>query len=111
MAMPSQPGGQNQAPAVRERGGGDDERGWLGRITAASIGSTLLAFAFGLFVTIYVPGASGLDEAFLGGLSLVVFWPVTILWALFARSGRGAWTRIGIPLLVLLALDAGGLLL
>ncbi|MDA8018234.1 MAG: hypothetical protein MPN21_12380 [Thermoanaerobaculia bacterium] len=85
--------------------------GWKGRISAAVIGGTVLAFAVGVFVTIYMPGFDGLDQAFMGGLVLVLAWPSIMLWVLFARSGGKAWVRVLIPFTLFLALDVGGLFL
>ena len=84
---------------------------WTGRIVAALIGGSLLAFAAGLSVTIYVPGFDGLDQAFMGGLSLVLIWPPIMLWVLFAGSTGRAWRRVLNPLVLFIALDAAGLLL
>ncbi|MEM6453692.1 MAG: hypothetical protein AAF772_01220 [Acidobacteriota bacterium] len=80
------------------------------RAAAALIGGSLLSFVFGFCVTIYVPGADGLDEAFLGGLSLVVIWPAVMLWILFAHSTRQAWLRALVPFVVLLTLGLIGFL-
>ena len=88
-----------------------DTGGWMGRVAAALIGGTLLAFAVGVFVTIYVPGFDGLDEAFMGGLILVLVWPPIMLWALSARSTGKAWARVMIPAFMFIALDAAGLML
>lgn len=85
--------------------------GWRGRIAAALLGGSLLAFAMGVSVTIYVPGFDGLDQAFMGGLSLVVIWPSVMLWILFANSTGRAWKRVLTPLVLFVALDAAGLLL
>ena len=85
--------------------------GWRGRVAAAIVGGSLLSFALGLCVTIYVPGQDGLDEAFMGGLALVVVWPIAMLWILFAHSAWGAWKRALIPLALLIALDVAGLML
>ena len=87
------------------------ETGLRWRVAAALIGGSLLAFAASVSVTIYVPGFDGLDEAFLGGLTLVAIWPLIMLWVLFARSGWHAWKRVLIPTAVFLALDVTGLLL
>ncbi|MEM1205865.1 MAG: hypothetical protein AAGN66_21725 [Acidobacteriota bacterium] len=87
------------------------EGGWKGRISASLIGGSLLAFSIGLFVTIYVPGYDGLDEAFLGGLALVLLWPVLMLWALFARTTAWAWGRVLVPTVLILTMSVVGLLL
>ncbi|MEM8964536.1 MAG: hypothetical protein AAGD38_23820 [Acidobacteriota bacterium] len=92
------------AGAVRKPSG-------AGRVAAALIGGSFLSFAIGLFVTIYIPGFDGLDEAFLGGLSLVVIWPVVMLWVLFATTAWRAWKRALIPFLIILAFNVAGLLL
>jgi len=89
----------------------DAERGWTGRISASLIGSLLLSFALGVACSIYLPGSSGLDQAFAGGLILALAWPVFMLWILFARSGWRAWGRVLIGFLGLVALDIAGLLL
>ena len=99
-----------QAPAPRAPKN-DAETGWWGRVTAALIGGSLLSFAVAVSITIYVPGFDGLDQAFLGGLSLVAIWPLIMLWVLFARSGWLAWKRVLIPMALFLALDVTGLLL
>ena len=85
--------------------------GWWGRVTAALIGGSILSFAVGVSVTIYVPGFDGLDQAFMGGLALVAIWPPIMLWALFARSGWRAWKRVLILVALFLAIDLAGLLL
>ncbi|MEM7586963.1 MAG: hypothetical protein AAF560_26465 [Acidobacteriota bacterium] len=87
------------------------ETGWRGRITAALIGGSLLAFAAAVSITIYVPGFDGLDQAFLGGLALVLIWPMAMLWILFARTGWKAWRRALVPFTLFIALDIAGLLL
>ena len=86
------------------------EGGWKGRISAALIGGSVLSFAIGVAMTIYLPGFDGLDEAFYGGLGLVLIWPVVMLWVLFARTGWRAWRRVLIPLLIFLTLNVLGLM-
>ncbi|MEM6793582.1 MAG: hypothetical protein AAF725_06340 [Acidobacteriota bacterium] len=78
--------------------------------SAALVGGTVLAFLVGLAVTVFVPGHDGLDEAFLGGLAVLVTWPIAILWILFATSGRAAWKRVLVPGAFLLVADLAGLL-
>ncbi len=87
-----------------------EERGWFGRISAALLGSFLIALASGVAVSIFAPGASGLDRAFSGGLVLTLVWPASMLWVLFARSGLRAWGRVLLALVPLIALDAFGLM-
>ncbi|MEM9556057.1 MAG: hypothetical protein AAGC60_17505 [Acidobacteriota bacterium] len=82
-----------------------------GQTLAAALGGTLTAFAIGLAITIFVPGHDGLDEAFLGGLTLAGIWPVATLWILFAPTARRAWLRGLLPAVLLLAASAAGLLL
>jgi hypothetical protein len=105
-------------PAIGARSGGTgaareqraEESGWLGRITAAAIGSGLVALAIGIFFSIYAPGTSGLDRAFSGGMMLTLTWPLAMLWILFARTGLGAWGRVLITFMPLMAINAAGLM-
>ncbi|MEM7048799.1 MAG: hypothetical protein AAF604_04030 [Acidobacteriota bacterium] len=84
---------------------------WRGRITASLLGGTLLSFAIAVAITIYMPGFDGLDQAFQGGLALVLIWPMVMLWILFATSTGRAWLRALVPLVLFVALDIAGLLL
>ncbi|MEM9291111.1 MAG: hypothetical protein AAGD01_05480 [Acidobacteriota bacterium] len=82
-----------------------------GQAAAALIGGTLLSFAMGVAITIFVPGQSGLDQALLGGFLLVFIWPLVMLWVLFAPTTGKSWLRALIPTVLFIALNAAGMLL
>lgn len=67
------------------------ESGWPGRISAAIIGGTINALLVAMLHSIWLPGRSGLDNAFGAGALLPALWVAITLPVLFCRRGLNAW--------------------
>jgi len=69
----------------------NQEVGWAGRISAAILGGTINALLIAVLHSIWLPGRSGLDNAFGAGAMLPALWVAVTLPVLFCRRGLRAW--------------------
>lgn len=73
--------------------------------TAAILGTLLTTIALTICITLLWPFGDIVEQIFAGGTFFFIFWASLFYWAILAKTGIQAWSRILIIFLPTLAID------